>query len=92
MSQWKGLDHRLSNLGFMVGVPSLVYERQLSREWFLIVEGERIKGFSEYRYSFYKTKFMKDGRMTSTKVFIERTSVRQMYNKVLNYINYLEKN
>lgn len=45
MSQWKGLDHRLNNLGFMVGVPSLVYERQLSREWFLIVEGERIKDF-----------------------------------------------
>ena len=91
MSQWKGLDHRLFNLGFMVGVPSKVYVRQISKEWFLVVEGERIKGYSEYRYSFYKTKFMDDGRMTSTKIFLEKSSVRQVSNKVVNYINYLEK-
>ncbi|UYO36465.1 hypothetical protein NF868_04590 [Bacillus zhangzhouensis] len=91
MSQWKGLDYRLSNLGFMVGVPSKVYVRQISREWFLIVEAESIKGYSEYCYSFYKTKFMNNGRMTSTKVFLDKSSVRQVYNRVLNYINYLER-
>ncbi len=46
------VDKRFKSLGFNVGIPSLVFVSSLSRDCMLVVEGERIKGFAEYRYTF----------------------------------------
>ncbi|ODB62255.1 hypothetical protein, partial [Bacillus velezensis] len=63
------VDDQFRSLGFNVGIPLLVFVRSLSRDCMLVVEGERVKGFSEYRYTFYKTRYLPDGRMTSVKVY-----------------------
>ncbi|MCY7879449.1 hypothetical protein MOB05_20400, partial [Bacillus spizizenii] len=75
------VDKRFRSLGFNVGIPSLVFVRSLSRDCMLVVEGERIKGFAEYRYTFYKTRYLPDGRMTSLKVYMENQSIKRVLHR-----------
>ena len=51
----------------------------------LVVEGERIKGFAEYRYTFYKTRYLPDGRMTSLKVYVENQSIKRVLHRVASF-------
>ncbi len=51
----------------------------------LVVEGERVKGFSEYRYTFYKTRYLPDGRMTSVKVYMEKQSIKRVLHRVASF-------
>lgn len=81
----------IQKLGFNVGIPSLVFVRSLSRDCMLIVEGERVKGFAEYRYTFYKTRYLPDGRMTSLKVYMENQSIRRVLHRVASFLSFLER-
>lgn len=74
-----------------MGIPSLVFVRSLSRDCMLVVEGERVKGFSEYRYTFYKTRYLPDGRMTSLKVYIENQSIKRVLHRVASFLSFLER-
>ncbi len=56
----------------------------------LVVEGERIKGFSEYRYTFYKTRYLPDGCMTSVKVYIENQAIKRVLLRVASFLTYLQ--
>ncbi|MEA1024260.1 hypothetical protein U6Z35_17755 [Bacillus subtilis] len=85
------VDKRFKSLGFNVGIPSLVFVRSLSRDCMLVVEGERIKGFAEYRYTFYKTRYLPDGRMTSLKVYIEKKSIKRVLYRVASFLSFLER-
>ncbi|MED2970156.1 hypothetical protein P9422_10315 [Bacillus atrophaeus] len=85
------VDDQFKRLGFIVGIPSLVFVRNLSRDCMLIVEGERVKGFAEYRYTFYKTRYLPDGRMTSLKVYIENQSIKRVLRRVASFLLYLSK-
>ncbi|AMK71534.1 MULTISPECIES: hypothetical protein [Bacillus] len=85
------VDKRFRSLGFNVGIPSLVFVRSLSRDCMLIVEGERVKGFAEYRYTFYKTRYLPDGRMTSLKVYMENQSIRRVLHRVASFLSFLER-
>ncbi|QPZ41492.1 hypothetical protein I7X10_16450 [Bacillus halotolerans] len=85
------VDDQFNRLGFIVGIPSLVFVRNLSRDCMLIVEGERVKGFAEYRYTFYKTRYLPDGRMTSLKVYIENQSIKRVLRRVASFLLYLSK-
>ncbi|AFI27058.1 hypothetical protein MY9_0519 [Bacillus sp. JS] len=57
----------------------------------LVVEGERKKGFAEYRYTFYKTRYLPDGRMTSLKVYMENQSIKRVLHRVASFLLFLEK-
>ncbi|QEK96572.1 hypothetical protein EXD81_03045 [Bacillus amyloliquefaciens] len=84
------VDDQFRRLGFNVGIPSLVFVRSLSRDCMLVVEGERIIGFSEYRYTFYKTRYLPDGRMTSVKVYIENQAIKRVLLRVASFLTYLQ--
>ncbi|MBV2197880.1 hypothetical protein KQR56_19435 [Bacillus velezensis] len=79
------VDDQFRSLGFNVGIPLLVFVRSLSRDCMLVVEGERVKGFSEYRYTFYKTRYLPDGRMTSVKVYMEKQSIKRVLHRVASF-------
>ncbi|MED1759587.1 hypothetical protein P4U87_11710 [Bacillus subtilis] len=85
------VDKRFKSLGFNVGIPSLVFVRSLSRDCMLVVEGERVKGFAEYRYTFYKTRCLPDGRMTSLKVYMENQSIKRVLHRVASLLSFLER-
>lgn len=85
------VDDQFRSLGFNVGIPSLVFVRSLSRDCMLVVEGERIKGFAEYRYTFYKTRYLPDGRMTSLKVYMENQSIKRVLHRVASLLSFLER-
>ncbi|WP_125123558.1 hypothetical protein [Bacillus amyloliquefaciens] len=85
------VDDQFRSLGFNVGIPSLVFVRSLSRDCMLVVEGKRVKGFSEYRYTFYKTRYLPDGRMTSVKVYIESQGVKRVLLRVASFLLFLER-
>lgn len=85
------VDNHFKRLGFNVGIPSLVFVRSLSRDCMLVVEGERVKGFAEYRYTFYKTRYLPDGRMTSLKVYMENQSIKRVLHRVASFLLFLEK-
>ncbi|MEX5838746.1 hypothetical protein D070_02595 [Bacillus velezensis] len=85
------VDDQFRRLGFNVGIPSLVFVRSLSRDCMLVVEGKRVKGFSEYRYTFYKTRYLPDGRMTSVKVYIENQGVKRVLLRVASFLLFLER-
>ncbi|WP_017474041.1 hypothetical protein [Bacillus licheniformis] len=84
------VDNRFRRLGFNVGIPSLVFVRSLSRDCMLVVEGENRKGFSEYRYTFYKTRYLPDGRMTSVKVYMENESIKRVLPRVASFLSFME--
>ncbi|MBN7744403.1 hypothetical protein JYA35_17620 [Bacillus velezensis] len=84
------VDDQFRSLGFNVGIPSLVFVRSLSRDCMLVVEGARVKGFSEYRYTFYKTRYLPDGQMTSVKVYIENQSIKRVLLRVASFLSFLE--
>ncbi|KAA6449663.1 hypothetical protein [Bacillus swezeyi] len=84
------VDDRFRKLGFVVGMPSLVFVRNLSRDCMLVVEGETRKGYSEYRYTFYKTCYLPDGRMTSVKVYMENESIKRVLPRVASFLSFLE--
>lgn len=84
------VDEQFRSLGFNVGIPSLVFVRSLSRDCMLVVEGQRVKGFSEYRYTFYKTRYLPDGRMTSVKVYIENQAIKRVLLRVASFLTYLQ--
>ncbi|MEC3675498.1 hypothetical protein P9176_13845 [Bacillus velezensis] len=84
------VDNHFKRLGFNVGIPSLVFVRSLSRDCMLVVEGERVKGFAEYRYTFYKTRYLPDGRMTSLKVYVEDQSIKRVLHRVASFLSFLE--
>ncbi|MCY8171747.1 hypothetical protein N1207_02755 [Bacillus subtilis] len=85
------VDNHFKRLGFNVGIPSLVFVRSLSRDCMLVVEGERVKGFAEYRYTFYKTRYLPDGRMTSLKVYMENQSIKRVLHRVASFLSFLER-
>ncbi|AMK71136.1 MULTISPECIES: hypothetical protein [Bacillus] len=85
------VDNHFKRLGFNVGIPSLVFVRSLSRDCMLVVEGERVKGFAEYRYTFYKTRHLPDGRMTSLKVYMENQSIKRVLHRVASFLSFLER-
>ncbi|MED4801924.1 hypothetical protein P9684_19205 [Bacillus atrophaeus] len=85
------VDNQFKTLGFNVGIPSLVFVRSLSRDCMLVVEGARVKGFAEYRYTFYKTRYLPDGRMTSLKVYMENQSIKRVLQRVASFLLFLER-
>ncbi|MDA1478038.1 hypothetical protein [Bacillus changyiensis] len=85
------VDNQFRRLGFTIGIPSLVFVRSLSRDCMIVVEGLRLKGFSEYRYTFYKTRYLPDGRMTSVKVYMENESIRRVLPRVASFLSFLER-
>ncbi|MBY4605452.1 hypothetical protein KM195_17395 [Bacillus sp. SPARC3] len=56
-----------------------------------VVEGERLKGIAEYRYLFYKTRYLPDGRITSLKVYMENQSIKRVLHRVASFLLFLEK-
>ncbi|MDW7614290.1 hypothetical protein SC499_06010 [Peribacillus simplex] len=84
------IDREFKQLGFTVGISLKVFIRSISRDCMLVVEGSRLKGFSEYRYTFYKTKHLPDGRMTSLKVYMENESIKRVLPRVASFLSFLE--
>ncbi|EAC5586491.1 hypothetical protein NB38_01540 [Listeria monocytogenes] len=58
----------------------------------LVVEGSKVKGFSEYRYTFYKVYYEKQKEYAKyTKVYMRNESAFNVIRKVENYLLYLDK-
>lgn len=88
----RGLNAQMKAMGFLIVKPYQLFTYDLSRYTALVVEGSRVKGFAEYRYTFYKTKYLPDGRMLSLNVYIENESIRRVLPRVASFLSFLEKN
>ncbi|AVV06793.1 TPA: hypothetical protein OUF62_002912 [Listeria monocytogenes] len=86
------VNSELKRLGFSVGLNYLVFTKELSRSTMLVVEGSNVKGFSEYRYTFYKVYYEKQKEYAKyTKVYMRNESAFNVIRKVENYLLYLDK-
>lgn len=97
----KSLEKSFKDLGFFSDVSryrkgekhyfNLVYVKDLSENTSLIVEGYRKKGYSTYRFSFYKATYIDKGRKINEKVYLENASPLQVLQRVKSLINYIER-
>ncbi|WP_339229819.1 hypothetical protein NSQ77_06870 [Oceanobacillus sp. FSL K6-2867] len=95
------LTERFKRLGFIVGVPELregrftklqqVYVKDLTKHTSLIIEGSQKKGYSTYRYTFYKATYIKDGQKINEKVYVEDASPLEVLRKVTSFLSYIER-
>ncbi|MBP2079641.1 hypothetical protein [Oceanobacillus polygoni] len=101
MQQMESLTNRFKDLGFSADIPRnregekhyfyLAFVKDLSVNTSLVVEGYRKKGYSTYRFSFYKSTYIENGKKINEKVYLENASPIQVLNKVTSFINYLER-
>ncbi|UJL48145.1 hypothetical protein KFZ58_02390 [Virgibacillus sp. NKC19-16] len=82
------INQRFLGLGFQVGIPSQVFIRDISIRTSLVVEGHREKGYSTYRYTFYKITYYPKG--SHEKVYMENASPRRVLQRVASFISFLE--
>lgn len=97
----KSLANSFKDLGFISDVPRrregekhyfhLVYVKDLSKNTSLIIEGYRKKGYSTYRFSFYKATYIDNGKKINEKVYLENASPLQVLQRVTSFINYIER-
>ncbi|EHO5109424.1 hypothetical protein KLP99_001624 [Listeria monocytogenes] len=81
----------LKRLGFLIGIDYLVYIKELSRSTMLVVEGSKLKGHAEYKYTFYKIFYEnKQSFAKYVKVYISNESALNVIRKVESYLNYLQ--
>ncbi|CBY76121.1 TPA: hypothetical protein ACJUFH_001396 [Listeria monocytogenes] len=86
------VNSELKRLGFSVGLNYLAFTKELSRSTMLVVEGSKVKGFSEYRYTFYKVYYEKQKEYAKyLKVYMRNESAFNVIRKVENYLLYLDK-
>lgn len=87
-----GINERLASLGFQVGIPYEAYIFTLSAITTFVLEGRRMKGYSTYRYTFYKVSYyFDDGRMCNVKVYFEDASVIDTVRSVEKIISEIKK-
>lgn len=85
------MDERFLELGFTVGRGSVVYVKELSRLTMLVVEGERKKGYTTYRYTFYKVSYLPNGDRKHEKVYLKDASPRKVLQKVTSFLRYINE-
>lgn len=94
------LTQRFKKLGFTTDVAKTrkgeknyfhrVYIKDLSRNTSLIVEGSLKKGYSTYRFTFYKATFLAGDRKYE-KVYLENASPAKVLRKVTSFLHYIER-
>lgn len=82
------INQRFKSLGFQVGIASQVFVRDISSRTSLVVEGKREKGYSTYRYAFYKITYYPKG--SHEKVYMENASPKRVLQRVTSFIYFLE--
>ena len=95
------LANSFQELGFTLYIPKKregekhgfhhAYVRDLSRSTCLIVEGSRKKGYSTYRFSFYKSTYVVNGVKINEQVYLENASPSEVLKKVRSYVNFIER-
>ncbi|EAG7618520.1 hypothetical protein BLI29_07600 [Listeria monocytogenes] len=86
------VNSEMKRLEFIVGLGYQVFTKELSRSTMLVVEGSKVKGFSEYRYTFYKVYYEKQKEYAKyTKVYMRNESAFNVIRKVEKYLFYLDK-
>ncbi|EAC6224667.1 hypothetical protein EIN99_01565 [Listeria monocytogenes] len=75
--QTKSVNIEMQQLGFIVGIPYYVFTKQISRYTLLVVEGTKVKGYAEIRYSFYKATYdpRHRGKPSRVKIYLKDESV-----------------
>ena len=94
-------NERFEKLGFIADVPEMrngkftepykAYIKDLSPHTSLFVEGYKKKGYSTYRYSFYKVTYIKGGRKINQKVYAENVSLVKVLRQVTSFLHFIEK-
>ncbi len=97
----KSLANSFKDLGFISDVFkrrederhyfNLVFVKDLSRNTSLIIEGYRMKGYSTYRFDFYKSTYIDGGKKVREKVYLENASPLQVLQRVTSFVNYIER-
>ncbi|EAH3957057.1 hypothetical protein D6P11_14560 [Listeria monocytogenes] len=75
--QTKSVNTEMQQLGFAVGIPYYVFMKQIGRYTLLVVEGTKVKGYAEIRYSFYKATYdpRHGGKPSRVKIYLKDESV-----------------
>ncbi|ELY0461706.1 hypothetical protein SLM20_000955 [Listeria innocua] len=75
--QTKSVNTEIQQLGFVVGIPYYVFTKQIGRYTLLVVEGAKVKGYAEIRYTFYKATYepRNGGRPSRVKIYLKDKSV-----------------
>ncbi|EEO6567420.1 hypothetical protein G6H68_002765 [Listeria monocytogenes] len=75
--QTKSVNTEMQQLGFIVGIPYYVFTKQIGRYTLLVVEGTKVKGYAEIRYSFYKATYdpRHGGKPSRVKIYLKDESV-----------------
>lgn len=75
-----GVNEVLRELGFVVGIPYYVFYKDMTRYTTLLIEGQKVKGFGEIRYTLYRATYEKrfHGKMTRVYVYLDQKSVTEL--------------
>ncbi|WP_099221853.1 hypothetical protein [Listeria costaricensis] len=90
--EFKSLDQFFKEAGFNVGISRLVYTRDIGKQTMLIVEGRRVKGASDLRFTFYKASYEPrfHGKMSRVKVYCVDKPARQVLQRVYRHLQYMK--
>ncbi|EAD1105779.1 hypothetical protein MSW20_000306 [Listeria monocytogenes] len=88
--QTKSVNTEMQQLGFIVGIPYYVFTKQISRYTLLVVEGTKVKGYSEIRYSFYKATYdpRHRGKPSRVKIYLKDESVVAAIRSIQRFISH----
>ncbi|EAD0695903.1 hypothetical protein BCA24_00475 [Listeria monocytogenes] len=88
--QTKSVNTEMQQLGFIVGIPYYVFTKQISRYTLLVVEGTKVKGYSEIRYSFYKVTYdpRHRGKPSRVKIYLKDESVVAAIRSIQRFISH----
>ncbi|EAC4704706.1 hypothetical protein ACSDVA_001268 [Listeria monocytogenes] len=88
--QTKSVNTEMQQLGFIVGIPYYVFTKQISRYTLLVVEGTKVKGYAEIRYSFYKATYdpRHRGKPSRVKIYLKDESVVAAIRSIQRFISH----
>ncbi|WP_260479839.1 hypothetical protein [Listeria cossartiae] len=91
--QTKSVNTEMQQLGFTIGVSYYVFIKQIGRYTLLVVEGAKVKGYAEIRYSFYKATYdpRHGGRPSRVKIYQKDESFLTVIHSIHRFVQRINK-
>ncbi|EAE9314715.1 hypothetical protein BVM15_13970 [Listeria monocytogenes] len=88
--QTKSVNTEMQQLGFIVGIPYYVFTKQIGRYSLLVVEGTKVKGYAEIRFSFYKATYdpRHGGKPSRVKIYLKDESVTAVIRSIQRFTSH----
>ncbi|EIF6131965.1 hypothetical protein [Listeria seeligeri] len=89
----KSINSEMRSAGFVVGIPYYVFTKQIGGYTYLVVEGAKIKGYAEIRYTFYKATYetRNNGKPSRIKVYRKNESAVNILRYLHSFMTLFEE-